>query len=211
LGLERDLIPQIFGPDVPLKFLTNERVSEKFLIWLLESDEATAFRPLLECSGHAKTENGMGEAWQCSNTNDGKSSRRKSSRRSHASNSISGQNQYDFWTKERALVKVFRFFLQSKYKKCLIQFHELRSVCDFRSPAAFYKERGKKPRKIFLHFGPTNSGKSYEAVRRLVKSEKNGVYCAPLRLLAWEKYEELGVMLAEDCEKKTRLELRTGY
>ncbi len=36
----------------------------------------------------------------------------------------------------------------------------------------------------------TNSGKTYHALKAL-KRAKNGVYCAPLRLLAWEIYENL--------------------
>ena len=38
--------------------------------------------------------------------------------------------------------------------------------------------------------GPTNSGKTRSALERLKKS-KNGIYCAPLRLLAWEISETL--------------------
>ena len=38
--------------------------------------------------------------------------------------------------------------------------------------------------------GPTNSGKTREAINRLIAS-KNGIYCAPLRLLAWEISETL--------------------
>lgn len=45
-------------------------------------------------------------------------------------------------------------------------------------------------RHFVLHVGPTNSGKSYTALQRLKEGE-TGVYLAPLRLLALEKYEEL--------------------
>ena len=38
--------------------------------------------------------------------------------------------------------------------------------------------------------GPTNSGKTKTAIDRL-KSTKSGIYCAPLRLLAWEISETL--------------------
>ena len=44
--------------------------------------------------------------------------------------------------------------------------------------------------KIYLHVGPTNSGKTYQALQRLSKADK-GCYLAPLRLLAWEVFEEL--------------------
>lgn len=45
-------------------------------------------------------------------------------------------------------------------------------------------------RKIIFHTGPTNSGKSYNALRRLAEA-KSGVYCAPLRLLATEVFVKL--------------------
>ena len=45
-------------------------------------------------------------------------------------------------------------------------------------------------RKIKIIVGPTNSGKTYEAVEHL-KSAKSGVYLAPLRLLAMEIYDKL--------------------
>ena len=45
-------------------------------------------------------------------------------------------------------------------------------------------------RHFILHIGPTNSGKSYDAIEALKKAN-SGIYLAPLRLLAYEKYEEL--------------------
>jgi len=45
-------------------------------------------------------------------------------------------------------------------------------------------------RKILFHAGPTNSGKTYQAMERLA-SATSGYYLAPLRLLALEGYEGL--------------------
>lgn len=45
-------------------------------------------------------------------------------------------------------------------------------------------------REIIFHVGPTNSGKTYEALQHLQKAE-TGYYLAPLRLLALEGYENL--------------------
>ncbi len=45
-------------------------------------------------------------------------------------------------------------------------------------------------RKIVFHVGPTNSGKTYEALKQL-KEATTGYYLAPLRLLALEGYENL--------------------
>lgn len=45
-------------------------------------------------------------------------------------------------------------------------------------------------RKLILHIGPTNSGKTYTAMEKLRQNE-TGYYLAPLRLLALEGYEDL--------------------
>lgn len=45
-------------------------------------------------------------------------------------------------------------------------------------------------RKFILHIGPTNCGKTYQALERL-KEAQNGVYLGPLRLLALEVYEKM--------------------
>ena len=45
-------------------------------------------------------------------------------------------------------------------------------------------------RKIHFHLGPTNSGKTYQALIKL-QSAKSGVYLAPLRLLAMEIRDRL--------------------
>lgn len=44
--------------------------------------------------------------------------------------------------------------------------------------------------KIIYHGGPTNSGKTYNALQRL-KTANRGLYLGPLRLLAAEIYENL--------------------
>src|SRR5690349_2275146 len=44
-------------------------------------------------------------------------------------------------------------------------------------------------RKVILHVGPTNSGKTYQALTRLEQAA-SGVYCGPLRLLAHEIYDK---------------------
>ena len=44
-------------------------------------------------------------------------------------------------------------------------------------------------RKIIFHSGPTNSGKTYQALEKFMSS-KSGVYCGPLKLLASEVYHK---------------------
>lgn len=53
----------------------------------------------------------------------------------------------------------------------------------------FEKARGMH-RKIIMHVGPTNSGKTHHALRALAAA-KSGVYAGPLRLLAHEIWERL--------------------
>jgi ATP-dependent RNA helicase SUPV3L1/SUV3 len=66
----------------------------------------------------------------------------------------------------------------------------LRQTADLRNPASWYPEARKMKRKIVLHTGPTNSGKTYQALQSL-KAAPSGLYCGPLRLLALEVYETL--------------------
>ncbi len=48
----------------------------------------------------------------------------------------------------------------------------------------------KSDTDYIIHVGKTNSGKTYNSLKRL-KEVGSGVYLAPLRLLAWEVYETL--------------------
>jgi len=62
-----------------------------------------------------------------------------------------------------------------------------KTIRDFKN--LFPLARGLK-REIFFHVGPTNSGKTYEALKLLEEAD-TGYYLAPLRLLALEGYENL--------------------
>lgn len=53
-----------------------------------------------------------------------------------------------------------------------------------------HSEARRKTRKIIYHMGPTNSGKTYNAIEALSKAPR-GSYLAPLRLLASELYDTL--------------------
>lgn len=58
------------------------------------------------------------------------------------------------------------------------------------NPKEEYKVARSMRRKIFIHLGETNTGKTYTAMERL-KSAKKGIYLSPLRILALENYEKL--------------------
>lgn len=57
-------------------------------------------------------------------------------------------------------------------------------------PKDEYPLARKIKRKFIIHVGPTNAGKTYNALQRL-RTAKNGVYLAPLRLLAYEIFDTL--------------------
>lgn len=56
-------------------------------------------------------------------------------------------------------------------------------------PEEEYPEARQMKRKFILHIGPTNSGKTHDALERL-KSCTHGAYFGPLRLLALEVYDK---------------------
>lgn len=60
-------------------------------------------------------------------------------------------------------------------------------LLDMRYPTEWYPSARKLQRVIHLHVGPTNSGKTYHALKRLEEAG-NGLYAGPLRLLAHEVY-----------------------
>ncbi|MEA4814417.1 MAG: helicase-related protein [Oscillospiraceae bacterium] len=58
-------------------------------------------------------------------------------------------------------------------------------------PQEEYPEARRMKRKFYLHLGDTNTGKTYQALKRL-KQAGSGIYLAPLRILALENFERLG-------------------
>jgi len=59
--------------------------------------------------------------------------------------------------------------------------------CDIKS---LYPVARSMKRKLYFFVGPTNSGKTYNAMQELIKAD-TGTYLAPLRLLALENHEYL--------------------
>ncbi|KAK6544571.1 RNA helicase [Orbilia ellipsospora] len=77
-----------------------------------------------------------------------------------------------------------------------------RSLADFSHPAEWFPKTRTMKRTWHLHVGPTNSGKTYNALKRL-EQVKDGIYCGPLRLLAHEVFTRLN-------DKGIRCNLVTG-
>ncbi|CAK8539184.1 unnamed protein product [Lathyrus sativus] len=63
-------------------------------------------------------------------------------------------------------------------------------ITDMTCPHTWYPQARRKRRRVFLHVGPTNSGKTHQALEQL-QSSASGIYCGPLRLLAWEVAKRL--------------------
>jgi len=86
--------------------------------------------------------------------------------------------------------KVIRRFVRSIHDELIKkQRQELlaRTIRDFKN---LFPIARTMRRKLVLHIGPTNSGKTYKAMQTL-KEADTGYYLAPLRLLALEGYETL--------------------
>ncbi|CAI4212572.1 unnamed protein product [Parascedosporium putredinis] len=65
-----------------------------------------------------------------------------------------------------------------------------RQLADLRFPWEWFPATRALQRTVHVHIGPTNSGKTYHALKALENAE-SGVYCGPLRLLAHEVYTRL--------------------
>ena len=80
-------------------------------------------------------------------------------------------------------------------------------LADLRYPVEWYPATRTIQRTIHLHVGPTNSGKTYQALKRLEQAE-SGVYAGPLRLLAHEIYQRLNAK-GKTCDLITGDEIIT--
>jgi ATP-dependent RNA helicase SUPV3L1/SUV3 len=65
-----------------------------------------------------------------------------------------------------------------------------KELADLRHPAEWFPATRALFRTVHLHVGPTNSGKTYHALKRLEEAE-TGIYLGPLRLLAHEVYTRM--------------------
>lgn len=84
----------------------------------------------------------------------------------------------------------YNYILESNKKTSKsggLSFNAIDEYTDLRYPTEWYSTARTTQRQIHLHVGPTNSGKTYNAIKRLEEAG-NGFYCGPLRLLAHEVY-----------------------
>ncbi|PTB41805.1 uncharacterized protein TrAFT101_009580 [Trichoderma asperellum] len=78
------------------------------------------------------------------------------------------------------------FIFGQRFSKNIEDSHK--RLLDFRFPYEWFPATRTMQRTIHVHVGPTNSGKTYNALKALENS-KCGVYAGPLRLLATEVYQ----------------------
>ena len=71
-----------------------------------------------------------------------------------------------------------------------IDLNDQQRLADLRYPVEWYPATRAMRRKFIMHVGPTNSGKTYQALKRLEQAD-SGIYAGPLRLLAHEVFTRL--------------------
>lgn len=88
------------------------------------------------------------------------------------------------------LSKMTKYLLEKEVLPFSLRVKDIDSldVSNIYDPIQWFPEARKMKRRIVMHLGPTNSGKTYRALKRLKEVEK-GYYGGPLRLLAREVYE----------------------
>ena len=92
--------------------------------------------------------------------------------------------------------------LLSSRKFTDIDLLDQQKLADLRYPVEWYPATRTIQRKFVMHVGPTNSGKTYQALQRLEQA-RSGIYAGPLRLLAHEVFTRLNA-------KGRRCDLVTG-
>jgi ATP-dependent RNA helicase SUPV3L1/SUV3 len=74
--------------------------------------------------------------------------------------------------------------------------------CNFTNPQLYYLRKKKLKREIIYHSGPTNSGKTHQALLDLSQAD-SGIYLAPLRLLAQEVCVRMNTQFQKRCSLLT--------
>ncbi|CBN78426.1 ATP-dependent RNA helicase, mitochondrial, putative [Ectocarpus siliculosus] len=100
---------------------------------------------------------------------------------------------------EKGLIPRLVELAQESYADEIEATKRMDSIVDLRNPQQGFPLARLRKRRIIYHGGPTNSGKTYQAIERLKKAGADrqpgdgpaGLFCGPLRLLALEVYEQL--------------------
>ncbi|RDX62285.1 DExH-box ATP-dependent RNA helicase DExH18, mitochondrial, partial [Mucuna pruriens] len=90
----------------------------------------------------------------------------------------------------RFLFPIFVEFCLENFPDEIKRFRGMVESADLTKPHTWFPFARAMKRKIVYHCGPTNSGKTYNALQRFMEA-KTGVYCSPLRLLAMEVFDKV--------------------
>lgn len=88
------------------------------------------------------------------------------------------------------LFPIFVEFCLENFTDEITRFREMVKSADLTMPHTWFPFARAMKRKIIYHCGPTNSGKTYNALQRFMEAKK-GIYCSPLRLLAMEVFDKV--------------------
>lgn len=88
------------------------------------------------------------------------------------------------------LFPIFVEYCLEKFPDEIKRFRGMIESADLTKPHTWFPFARAMKRKIIYHCGPTNSGKTYNALQRFIQAKK-GIYCSPLRLLAMEVFDKV--------------------
>ncbi|GAA0167821.1 DNA metabolism protein [Lithospermum erythrorhizon] len=91
---------------------------------------------------------------------------------------------------------LFPIFAEFCLEECcdeIKRFRRMVESADMTKPHTWFPFARAMKRKIVYHCGPTNSGKTYNALQRFMEAKK-GIYCSPLRLLAMEVFDKVNAL-----------------
>ncbi|KAM7519408.1 hypothetical protein LguiB_018370 [Lonicera macranthoides] len=94
---------------------------------------------------------------------------------------------------ERFLFPIFVEFCLEEFPDEIKRFKGMIDSADLSKPHTWFPFARTMKRKIVYHCGPTNSGKTYNALQRYMEAKK-GIYCSPLRLLAMEVFDKMNAL-----------------
>lgn len=91
------------------------------------------------------------------------------------------------------LFPIFVEFCIEEFPDEIKRFRAMIESADLTKPHTWFPFARVMKRKIIYHCGPTNSGKTYNALQRFMEAKK-GIYCSPLRLLAMEVFDKVNAL-----------------
>uniref|UniRef100_A0A7N0UCD5 RNA helicase n=2 Tax=Kalanchoe fedtschenkoi TaxID=63787 RepID=A0A7N0UCD5_KALFE len=91
---------------------------------------------------------------------------------------------------EKYIFPIFVEFCMEEFPDEIKRFRNMVESADLTKPHTWFPFARAMKRKIIYHCGPTNSGKTYNALQRFMEAKK-AIYCSPLRLLAMEVFDKV--------------------